>query len=379
MQIIAALVLTLATGCQAFAAEPATGPHNVILVTLDGVRVQEVFGGLDEAAATHDEQQVYSDMAAMRERFGGASPAARRQRLMPHFWTRLAPQGVVLGNPGVGNHVRVQNRMLWSTPGYTELMTGGPRAEVTGNEEVRYPWPTVLEFAREALGLGFAEVAQIGSWDGFALAAASRDDAFLMVGADQSVPPPWGTPEIDLLNDLRKEVMGLWEEGSNDALTYRMARAFLQKNQPRVLWLALVNSDDWAHADRYDRYLAYLHRADAMLGDLWETVQSMEAYRGRTTLMVTTDHGRGRTGEDWQEHELTIPGSADIWLAVIGPHTPDVGEAVTPGTAYQGQVAATLLQFLDLDYRRWNPQALPPVAGTRLESLGDCHTGNLQK
>jgi bisphosphoglycerate-independent phosphoglycerate mutase (AlkP superfamily) len=158
--------------------------------------------------------------------------------------------------------------------------------------------------------------------------------------------------------------MGLWEEGSNDVLTFRMGQAYLVRNQPRVLWLALVNSDDWGHADRYDRYLEYLHLADSMLGELWQTVQSLEAYRDRTTLIITTDHGRGVQGDDWAEHDITIPGSDDIWLAVVGPDTPDRGEVMEAGTHYQGQVAATLLQFLGLDMRAVDPAALPAVPGT---------------
>jgi len=358
------LVFTVAT--RTARAEPAAMPasKNVILVTLDGVRLQEIFGGLDETVAVHDEQQVYSDMAAMRARFGGATPGERRAALLPNFWGRLAPQGMVLGNPDLDNHVRVQNAVLWSSPGYTEMLTGLPRPEVVDNERGRYPYPTALEYARGSLGLEYAQVAEVGSWEGFKLAAASRDDAFLMVGAYDTVPPPWGNADVQELAGLRRQVMGLWQEGSNDVLTFRMALSFLRQNRPRLMWLALVNSDDWAHADRYDRYLAYLHLADALLGELWDTLQSLSSYRDQTTLIVTTDHGRGLRGDDWAEHETTIPGSDSIWLAVIGPDTPDVGEVTEPGTAYQGQVAATLLQFLGLDVRGMDPLALPAVPGT---------------
>jgi len=338
--------------------------HNVILVTLDGVRVQEVFGGLDETIAAHDAQDVYSEIATGRERYGSGTAEARREALLPFFWKTLAPRGVVFGNPAHGNHVKVQNRVLWSTPGYTEIMTGAPRPEVTDNDRVRHPYRTVLEHAREALGLDYGQVAQIGSWEGFKLAAASRDDAFLMVGVHDSIPAPWGSAETDQLALLRRQVMGLWEEGSNDVLTFRMAQHFLVRNQPRVLWLALVNSDDWAHADRYDRYLEYLHLADSLLGELWQTLQSLDAYRDRTTLVITTDHGRGIQGSDWAEHDITIPGSDDIWLAVVGPDTPDRGEVTEPGLIYQGQVAATVLQFLGLDLGALNSAALPPVPGT---------------
>ncbi len=356
------LPIALLFGSQlAWAAEPYL-TQNVILVTLDGVRIQEVFSGLDETIAVHDEQKVYSEMAQERQRFGGANAIARREALLPVFWRRLAPQGVVLGNPAHDNHVKVQNEVLWSTPGYTEIMTGAPRPEVSDNENRRYQHVTALELAREKLKLDPTQVAEFGSWDGFKLAAASHDDAFLMIGVYDAVPPELSTPEMDSLAALRRQVMGLWEEGSNDVLTFRMAQAYLKARQPRVMWLALVNSDDWAHEDRYDRYLEYLHLTDSLLGELWDTLQSIDQYRDKTTLIITTDHGRGRQGSDWAEHEITIPGSDDIWLAVIGPDTPDVGEVTGEGTVYQGQVAATLLQFLGIDYHELDASATPPVA-----------------
>ncbi len=358
------LVIVLSFLCCSVTAEAedeSRATHNVVLVTLDGVRVQELFGGLDEVVASHDEKQLYSDMAAMRERFGAGTPEERRARLMPELWTRLAVQGAVFGNPAHGNHVRVQNGVFWSTPGYVEMLTGAPRKEVVDNELRRSPNRTVLEHARAELGLDFGQVAAIGSWDGYAHAASASDGAFVMVGAYDDVPESLRTQDMVFLNELRRDVMGLWQEGSNDALTYRLAKAYLVKNRPRVLWLALVNSDDWAHADRYDRYLAYLHRADAMLGDLWTTLESLDTHRGQTTLIVTTDHGRGRHGADWAEHDASIPGSEEAWLAVIGPDTPDIGEVTVPGALYQGQVAATLLQFLGIDYRGLGADVRPPI------------------
>jgi hypothetical protein len=342
------------------AAEPLQ-TRNVVLVTLDGVRVQEIFAGLDETIAVHDAEQEYSEIVEVRQRYPGMTAEQRRAALLPNFWTRLALQGQVFGNAAYDNHVKVQNRILWSTPGYVEMLTGAPRADVTDNVDHRFAYKTALELAREKLGLGFGEVAQIGSWDGYSLAAASSDDAFLMVGTHDAVPGTYGNPRLAELAGLRREIMGLWSEGSNDTLTFRMAQAYLEKNQPRVMWLALVNSDDWAHADRYDRYLEYLHLADGFLGELWDTLQASDFYRDQTTLIITTDHGRGLQGKDWAEHDITIPGSDAIWMAVIGPDTPDVGEVQSPGTLYQGQVAATLLYYLGVDYRELGAPALPPV------------------
>lgn len=344
-------------------AEAAPGGRSVVLVTLDGVRVEEVFGGLDEALAERDARDQYSEVASARERFGATTPQARRLKLWPHLWGRLVPAGVMLGNPAYGNPVRVQNKVGWSSPGYTELLTGRPRAEVVDNALVHYPYTTALEYAHQALGLEFQQTALIGAWDGFNTAAASRPDAFLMVGGHGTVPAPWSTPEIDRIAGLRANVMGLWEEGSDQWLTWAMGREYLTVRQPRILWLALGNTDDWAHADRYDRYLECLHQQDAILGELWDLLQSLDAYRGRTTLLVTTDHGRGRQGADWAEHDVSIPGSHDIWFFAIGPDTPATGEVETAGEAFLGQTAATLLDALGLDPDAWDSDALPPFPG----------------
>jgi phosphopentomutase len=132
------------------------------------------------------------------------------------------------------------------------------------------------------------------------------------------------------------------------------------------MWFAFGQSDDWAHADRYDRLLDYLHLVDGLLKELWETLQATDMYRGRTTLILTTDHGRGRTAGDWVEHDAQVPGSEDIWIAVVGPETPDVGEMGAAPTVYQSDIAATILQFFDLEYRSFNPDAGPPIPGTRI-------------
>ncbi|MGH9389090.1 MAG: alkaline phosphatase family protein, partial [Vicinamibacteria bacterium] len=140
------------------------------------------------------------------------------------------------------------------------------------------------------------------------------------------------------------------------------ARAYLKEHRPRVMWLGLSQSDDWAHARRYDRLLEYLHLADELLRELWETAQSLETHRDRTTLVITMDHGRGVTPRDWAEHDFGIEGCQDIWIAVIGPETPDRGEVSDTAPVHQSDVAATILKLLGLDYRDFDPKAGPPIA-----------------
>jgi hypothetical protein len=362
MKFMRAFGGALALAATSLPAWAADNGHNVVLVTLDGVRVQEIFGGMDPvlAKAPEAESGIY-DAEVTKKRWWRETPEARREALMPFFWKTLAPAGLVLGNAGRGSRVTVRNDQWFSYPGYSEILTGEAQPEIRSNDLVRYPHRTVLEYAREKLELGPAQVAQIGSWDGFKYAASSRDGAFFMSGARDPVPAALTTPEIDLYNGLRQEIQQLWEESSNDVLSYRIALEYLKKHRPRVLWLGLGQSDDWAHARRYDLVLDYLHLADRMLAELWQTIQSIDGYRDNTTLIITTDHGRGRTPADWAEHDAGIQGCQDIWVAILGPQTPALGEAGDFPDVTQSDVAATLLQYLGLDAADFNPDSGPAI------------------
>jgi hypothetical protein len=269
---------------------------------------------------------------------------------------------VILGNAEHGSRVKVRNAIKWSSPGYIEIMTGAARPDVVDNTLVRYPYRTIAEYIVSELKLEKSQIAQFGSWDGFKLAASSRDDAFVMNGAYEALPPDLSTPDMDTLVALRRDIQGLWEESSNDVLTFRLAQSYLARHKPRFLWLGLSQSDDWAHAARYDRLLDYLHLADRLLSELWAALQADDAYRDKTTLIITTDHGRGRAPDDWMEHDETIPGSEDIWIAVIGPDTPATGEVHRSATVHQADVAPTIARLLQLDPQDFNPEAGPPIA-----------------
>jgi hypothetical protein len=356
-------------------AAPPQAERNVILVTLDGVRPQELFGGADETLLKAADADVgIEDVHVTRERYWRATPQERREALMPFFWRHLAPQGMVLGNAALGSRVTVRNPHWFSYPGYSEILTGQPQPDVLSNDLVRYPHETVLDHVHRKLALPFTAVAQIGSWDGFKMAASRRDGTFFMNGAFELVPAAYSTPELDYLGPLRRQVIELWAESSNDALTFRMALAYLKKHEPRVLWLGLGQSDDFAHARRYDLVLGYLHTVDQFLAELWTTVQSSERYRDRTMLVVTTDHGRGLTPKDWSEHDAGIPGCGDIWLAIIGPGTPAIGEVRDLAGVTQSDVAATIVAYLGLDPAGFNAAAGPPVPRS-LERLAESAAG----
>lgn len=87
---------------------------------------------------------------------------------------------------------------------------------------------------------------------------------------------------------------------------------------------------------------------DGALQELWTWVQTSPAYRDSTTLIVTCDHGRGGTPEDWHDHGKNVEGAEQIWIAVIGPDTPHKGEATNTDSYRQRDIAPTALELLGI-------------------------------
>jgi alkaline phosphatase len=108
--------------------------------------------------------------------------------------------------------------------------------------------------------------------------------------------------------------------------------------------------------------LGALNRIDGYFRELWQFLESERQYKGKTTIIVTADHGRGLTEKDWNSHSKDIPEARYIWMAFISPDTSLRGEWKDSKTVYQNQIAATLTKYMGFDYMEQNPNAGKPVA-----------------
>jgi hypothetical protein len=72
--------------------------ENLIIVTLDGLRWQEVFGGFDPLLATKEAGGL-TDLTLPRVHREFARPSAEESRatILPFFWEVVAKKGQVLG------------------------------------------------------------------------------------------------------------------------------------------------------------------------------------------------------------------------------------------------------------------------------------------
>ena len=118
---------------------------------------------------------------------------------------------------------------------------------------------------------------------------------------------------------LAGELPHYWDNIRYDYFTFRGAEESIKRDKPRVLYVAFGETDDWAHAGRYDLYLDAARRTDDYIERLWKTMQSLPQYAGKTSLLITTDHGRGDTLTGWKSHGTDHPGSDEIWIALLSP------------------------------------------------------------
>jgi hypothetical protein len=349
-----ALLLSTILVCAA----PGHATQNIVFVMTDGFRWQEVFSGADPMLM--NKESGVEDPEALKKAYWRETPETRREALMPFFWTVIAKQGQIYGNRKRGSDAYVTNGLNFSYPGYSETFCGFADPRIASNDKVPNPNVTVLEWLHNKAAFR-GRIAAFGAWDTFpAIFNAERAGFPVNAGYDAftAIPP---TPELDLLNRLKDELPRVWGDEPFDAIPFRTALEYVKARKPRVLYLSLGETDDWAHAGHYANYLDSAHRADAYIRTLWDLLQSMPEYRGSTTLIFSPDHGRGEAPVQWKDHGEKVPDSKYIWMAFLGPDTRALGERSNVEAVTQSQIAATLAAFLGEDYNAATPRAGKPI------------------
>jgi len=334
--------------------------RNVLWITLDGLRWQELFGGADESLLNRESGGV-RDIAALRREFWRDTPEARRTTLLPFVWSELVPHGQLFGDATRNSVSRVTNGLNFSYPGYSELLCGFVDPRIDSNDKKNNPNVTVLEWLHAKPAFQQRVVA-FTSWDVFPFIINSQRSG-IPVNAGWQPAPPEGANEADRLRwELGDALPRLWDGVRYDALTCAELHQHLDTHRPRVIYLSLGETDDFAHDGRYDLYLHAARKNDRLIARLWNRLQSLPEYAGCTSLVLTTDHGRGDDRVAWKSHGKDLPLSQFHFIGVVGPDTPALG--IREGlNVTQSQIAATVARLLGEDYRAAVPQAAEPLPG----------------
>ncbi len=330
--LMAALLATVCLGAQ-----PA---KNIFIITIDGLRWQEVFKGADTVLL--QDSRFVTDTTLLSELYNDRTADLRRQKLMPFFWNVIAKKGQLSGNRSFGNKVDVSNIYKISYPGYNEILTGYADPRPVFNTPTPNRNITILEHLnndKEYTG----KIAAFSSWNIFPYILNTARSGIVVNSGYESVAENDSTDRF--INQVQENV----SEKSHcryDQLTYLAARNYIQTNHPRVVLIGLGETDEFAHQKKYDNYLQQANAIDKMISDLWYYVQTDDFYRNQTTFIITSDHGRGSKRSAWYAHNLFVKGSGETWQAMLGPGIPALGEMKEDQQVYQKQIAGRVAVLL---------------------------------
>ena len=329
--------------------------ENIIVITTDGFRWQEVFKGLDPAIA-NDKKFNQGDSTYIYKNNAGADYASSLIKIMPVFWSEIVSKGQIYGNRDLGNKVDVANPYWFSYPGYSEIMTGNVDLKVNSNSYKANPNVNILEYLNQQPKIK-GKTAAFGAWDAFDRILNEERSGFPVISAFDNVGGSKPTPTQKLLNDMRNNSYKPFNEGEClDVFTHYQAMNELKTNKPKVLYVAYGETDEWAHHGQYKSYLDAANQVDKWIKEIWDFVQNDPQYKNKTTIFITVDHGRGdKIKTQWTDHGSDIAGASQIWFAAMGPEIAPKGEIKTESQIYQKQFAQTIAKIMGYTFSADHP------------------------
>ena len=329
--------------------------ENIIIITTDGLRWQEVFGGMDSAIA-NNKKFNQDDSTVIYKKYWAANPIERRKKFLPFLWSIIDKNGQIYGNRNLGNKIDNANPYWFSYPGYNEIFTGYPDTAINSNSFPPNPNTTLLEFLNNQSKYK-NKVAAFGAWDAFDRILNQERSKIPVYSAFDLLGGINPTATEKTINAMAKDsYKPFGDEEVLDVFTHYGALNYLQTKKPKVLYISYGETDEWAHSGQYRDYLNAANQVDKWIQDIWNYVQSDPFYKNKTAIFITTDHGRGDAKkEEWTSHNNKITDSYQIWMAAMGPGIKPKGEVKTYQQLYQKQFAQTMAFLLGLTFKAEHP------------------------
>ncbi len=320
----------------------------VVLITMDGLRWQELFTGADKnLIANH---KYVEDTLALKNLYWRASEKERRAVLMPFVWSMLVKNGQIHGNRDLGSKMNLTNTHRFSYPGYNEILSGQADDErINSNDKIPNPNKTILEIINTTENFK-GSVAAFGSWDVFPfIINEERSKIPVNAGFELAKGKDLTSNEI-FLNKLQNETPSPWSTVRLDVFTHNYALEHMKKLHPNLVYIAYGETDDFAHQGNYQAYLKSATTTDGFIQEIWNFIESDDFYKGQTTLIITTDHGRGTNPIDsWRNHGSSVIDCDQVWLMVLGKGIAPKGEINKDEQIYTNQIAATIAKLLGVE------------------------------
>jgi len=329
--------------------------ENIIIITTDGYRWQELFKGMDSTIANNSKFNQ-DDSSYIFEKYWSSNENERRKKLMPFFWNTIVNHGQIYGNRKFDNKVNNANPHWFSYPGYSEIMTGFADTAINSNDFEPNPHVTVLEFLNRQPKFK-NKVAAFGAWDAFDRILNQQRSGLPVFSAFDTIGRKNPTANEKLINAMMQESYRPFGNAEClDVFTHYAALEYLKTKKPKVLYIAYGETDEWAHHGYYRAYLDAARMVDEWIKQIWNFVESDPQYKNKTALFITTDHGRGDVNKDeWTDHGSGVADAYEIWFAAMGTGVAPTGEQKNTIQLYQDQFAQTISKLLGYTYKASHP------------------------
>ncbi|MDF2697537.1 MAG: hypothetical protein K0S65_5920 [Labilithrix sp.] len=296
------------------APESVPASSRVVLVTLDGVRWEDVFDGTN----------------------------------MPNLLRLVRERGVALGGSGCEHDVRASGPNFVSLPGYLEIFTGRSTA-CTHNGCAPVDTPTFVDEARETFEQD-GDVAVFSSWGRLAAAVARNRKAIVLSAGAHAIAIGPAREDAKLRAWLEAGSIHAGYPGAGDyrpdVHTTRIALRYLETQTPRLLVVGLGDADEYAHRGDVAGYRRAIHRSDDFLADLDRTLAAIGDAGRETAVIVTTDHGRAHS---LRGHGASYPESQRVFVAAFGAGIARRGVACVAEPLRLAHVAGAVRSLLGLE------------------------------
>lgn len=237
--------------------------ENVVIVVIDGPRYEDTWG-------------------------------MKQQPNIPKMANELLPQGTFFTN-------FQNNRRTITVAGHTAITTGNYEAISNDGSELPEE-PSFLHRYLKQFSKPPSKAAIITSKDKLNVLAKTED-------AD------WQKQFFPYTNN------GINGKDRKDVETFKEAIKILATNQPNIALVQFKGPDTYGHANDWNGYVESIRETDSLVFELWQYLQQDDYYKGKTSLLITNDHGRHSTGhkDGFGAHGDNCEGCKHISLLALGP------------------------------------------------------------
>ncbi|BAP29141.1 sulfatase [Chryseobacterium sp. StRB126] len=132
----------------------------------------------------------------------------------------------------------------------------------------------------------------------------------------------------------------------DDLVTMTKTKEVMAKYSPNVMVINLKDVDSYGHANKWDEYIKAIKTTDASIKEIWDYIQSLPAYKDKTTLIVSNDHGRHIDANGgFAEHGDDCAGCRHIEFFAMGPDFKK-NATISTGNYEQIDIASTMAELL---------------------------------